>query len=75
MLAFQTISKPRKKKHLTKEGILEICDIRDGMNYRKMKCKWTKEEIIKVLIFAKESSERKNKSKYESEKKKRYEKF
>jgi len=36
-------------KHLTREGLLEICDIRGGMNYRKSKCKWTKEEIIKVL--------------------------
>ena len=39
----------RQKKHLTKEGILEICDLRDGMNFRKVKCKWTREEIEKVF--------------------------
>jgi hypothetical protein len=36
-------------KHTTKEGIMEICDLRDTMNYRKTKCKWTKEEVLKVL--------------------------
>jgi len=39
----------QEKKHLTKEGIFQICDIRDMMNYRKTKCKWTKEEIEKVF--------------------------
>jgi len=39
----------QEKKHLTKEGILQICDIRDSMNFRKTKCKWTKEEIEKVF--------------------------
>jgi hypothetical protein len=39
----------QEKKHLTKEGILGICDIRDTMNYRKTKCKWTKKEIEKVF--------------------------
>jgi len=39
----------QEKKHLTKQGIFELCDIRDTMNYRKTKCKWTKEEIEKVF--------------------------
>ena len=38
-----------QKKHLTKEGILEICQLRDQMNIRKTKNKWTTEEIRKVL--------------------------
>jgi len=38
-----------QKRHLTKEGILEICSIRDQMNFRKTKNKWTTEEVRKVL--------------------------
>jgi hypothetical protein len=45
----QCLALIQEGKHLIREGLLEICDIRDGMNYRKTKCKWTKEEIIKVL--------------------------
>jgi hypothetical protein len=45
----QVLKLMQEGKHLTREGLLEICDIRNGMNYRKTKCKWTKEEIIKVL--------------------------
>jgi len=38
-----------QKKHLTKEGILEICQLRDQMNFRKTKNKWTTEEVRKIL--------------------------
>ena len=36
-------------KHLEKQGILEICDIRDKMNKRASKGKWSKEEIERIL--------------------------
>ena len=36
-------------KHRTNEGILEICALRDQMNYRPTKNKWTIEEVRKVL--------------------------
>ena len=39
----------QEKKHLTREGIMEICEIRDTMNFRKVKCKWTKEAIANVF--------------------------
>jgi hypothetical protein len=38
-----------KGDHLTKEGILEICSLRDQMNFRKTKNKWTTEEVRKIL--------------------------
>jgi hypothetical protein len=37
------------KRHTSKEGLLELCQLRDQMNYRKVKNKWTTEEIKKVL--------------------------
>lgn len=37
------------KKHLQKEGLLELCALRDQMNYRPTKNKWTTEEIKKIL--------------------------
>lgn len=36
-------------KHIQKEGLLEICQLRDSMNFRKAKNKRNKEEI-KFLI-------------------------
>ena len=36
-------------RHLEKEGLLEICGIRDQMNYRSTKRKWGAEEIEKIL--------------------------
>lgn len=36
-------------KNKTKEGILEICALRDQMNFRKTKNKWTIDEVRKVL--------------------------
>jgi len=36
-------------KHLEKEGLLEICRIRDQMNFRKTKSKWRADEIEKIL--------------------------
>jgi len=36
-------------RHLTKEGLLEICRLRDQMNYRPTKNKWTTEEIERIL--------------------------
>jgi len=38
-----------KKEHLSKEGLLRICELRDQMNFRKTKNKWNKEEIEKIL--------------------------
>ena len=38
-----------KKEHLTRTGLLEICRIRDQMNFRKTKNKWTVEEIETIL--------------------------
>jgi hypothetical protein len=38
-----------QKRHHAKEGILEICALRDQMNFRKTKKKWSKEEIGKIL--------------------------
>ena len=38
-----------KKEHLTREGLLKICELRDRMNFRKTKNKWNKEEIEKIL--------------------------
>ncbi|MFA5358153.1 MAG: LAGLIDADG family homing endonuclease [archaeon] len=38
-----------QSKHLEKEGLLEICRIRDQMNFRKTKCKWTTEEVERIL--------------------------
>jgi len=38
-----------KGTHLTKEGLLELCGLRDQMNFRKTKNKWTTEEIRKIL--------------------------
>lgn len=38
-----------QKRHLTNEGILEICTLRDQMNFRKTKCKWTTDEVRKIL--------------------------
>lgn len=36
-------------RHLEKEGILALCDIRDQMNYRKTKRKRSREEIEQIL--------------------------
>jgi hypothetical protein len=36
-------------RHLEKDGLLEICGIRDQMNKRSSKGKWCKEEIEKIL--------------------------
>jgi hypothetical protein len=36
-------------RHLTKEGFLEICVLRDQMNFRPTKNKWSKEEIQRIL--------------------------
>jgi len=38
-----------KGEHLTNEGLLKICELRDKMNFRKTKNKWSTEEILKVL--------------------------
>lgn len=38
-----------QKKHLSKEGILEICTLRDQMNFRPTKNKWNTEEVRKVF--------------------------
>ena len=44
-------------KHLTKEGLLEICEIRDKMNYRKVKNSRKTELIRKLLELAPEHIE------------------
>jgi len=36
-------------KHLGKEGLLEICALRDQMNDRLAKKKWTKEDVLKAF--------------------------
>lgn len=36
-------------KHKTKEGILEICRLRDQMNFRPTKGKWSLEEVQRIL--------------------------
>jgi hypothetical protein len=38
-----------QKRHLTKEGLLEICQLRDQMNFRPTKNKWSTEEVRKIL--------------------------
>lgn len=38
-----------QKKHLSKEGILEICQLRDQMNFRKTKNKWTTEKVKRIF--------------------------
>lgn len=38
-----------KGNHLKKEGLLEICRIRDQMNFRKTKNKWTTADVERVL--------------------------
>jgi hypothetical protein len=35
-------------KHLSKEGILELCKIRDQMNDRLAKKKWTQQDVLRV---------------------------
>jgi len=37
------------KRHTTKEGILEICKLRDQMNQRLVKKKWVTEEVETIL--------------------------
>ena len=44
-------------KHLTKKGLLEICEIRDKMNYRKVKTSRKTESIRKLLELAPEHIE------------------
>ncbi len=39
----------QSKKHLQKEGLLELCALRDQMNFRPTKNKWSAEEIKKIL--------------------------
>jgi hypothetical protein len=39
----------RKNGHITREGLLRICQLRDSMNFRKTKSKWTTEEVTKIL--------------------------
>ena len=36
-------------KHLKKEGLLEVCRLRDQMNFRPTKNKWSTEEIKRIL--------------------------
>jgi len=38
-----------KKRHLTKKGLLELCRLRDQMNFRRTKSKWTVEEIERII--------------------------
>ena len=39
----------QQKRHNTKEGILQICALRDQMNFRPTKNKWNIDEVKKVL--------------------------
>lgn len=38
-----------QKRHLAKEGILEVCRLRDQMNFRPTKNKWSTEEVQRIL--------------------------
>tara|TARA_Y100000310_G_C20695443_1_gene825368 strand:+ start:212 stop:898 length:687 start_codon:yes stop_codon:yes gene_type:complete len=44
----QCLELMEKKKHLTKKGPLKICRIRDQMNFRRTKNKWSTDEIEKI---------------------------
>ncbi|MDD3160044.1 MAG: LAGLIDADG family homing endonuclease [Candidatus ainarchaeum sp.] len=39
----------QNKQHLDKIGILKLCEIRDKMNFRLTKNKWSTQEISKIL--------------------------
>ncbi|MFA5930811.1 MAG: LAGLIDADG family homing endonuclease [archaeon] len=39
----------QSKRHLTKEGLLRVCGLRDQMNQRMVKKKWTTQDVEVVL--------------------------
>ncbi|MFH0955451.1 MAG: LAGLIDADG family homing endonuclease [Candidatus Micrarchaeota archaeon] len=50
----QCLDKILQKRHLTKEGLLEICQIRDAMNRRESKGNRTTEKIKEILESGRE---------------------
>jgi hypothetical protein len=39
----------QSNEHLTKEGILKICGLREQMNFRKTKNKWSIEDVKRII--------------------------